>query len=130
MAQRRGGHLQQAAEAVSARSRTPAGRRTYIPNTELVTDDLSYEHLLDWSWGEVSASRVQQLAAAAVRVGAQAPLLSVLARLGNEGANPQNISRQIVNRVCKKLIGHLVHALPDSDCDTWIRPDELMHFFF
>eukprot|EP00969_Alexandrium_andersonii_P213536 9429753-Alexandrium_andersonii.AAC.1 len=58
-------------------------------------DALAKLLIQDWSWGGMSAHRIQQIAHAAYEDGLRTHTIERLAKLGTSGDNPQNCHRDL-----------------------------------
>jgi hypothetical protein len=86
--------------------------------------------LLEWGWGHLSAPDLQKIAARGVCDGLAQPLLTQLAALGQSGACPRNIQRQLFNRFCSSV--HPDRLVKDIDVEgsaitSMILPHELFN---
>ena len=86
--------------------------------------------LLEWGWGHLAAPDLQKIAARGVCDGLAQPLLTQLAALGQSGACPRNIQRQLFNRFCSSV--HPDRLVKDIDVEgsaitSMILPHELFN---
>ena len=88
---RRGGRHQRRAQAEAAASALP----TAMPDNGS-KGQLAMALLNMWAWGDLSATKLQQLAACSKADGFQRTALLKLATLSNEGRDPQNCQRDLL----------------------------------
>ena len=141
---RRGGWRQQAAQISLARrcDRSRSPRRAELPRAELLGVDASDRRslasdnlaakalLLEWSWLSMRGAALQRIASAVVAGGDRDHLLWRLSRLGNNGAQPQNINSQLITMFKGGSASNLVTRLFGSRQHCMVNPHDIFKFCF
>ncbi len=81
-------------------------------STRRTVSSLARQLLYAWSWGEISARTVQELAEAALNDGCAMDEIKTLAGLGARGSQPGNIHRDLEAQLCSTDFGQAVSTLP------------------